>query len=79
MVLKIKKKVLTNKANGHKYVVIPSFLDVEEGDYVILSSKDNKIISQVWRKNTSLVATIPKKYNFSEVTIDKIEIIGGEK
>jgi len=66
----IKRRVLINKSTGHRYVTIPVALGFQVGDYVLL---DGRIVARVWRKNTSLVATVPRNLNKNVIPIDKID------
>jgi len=68
--MKITKRILTNKVTGHMYVVIPSFLNSEIGDYALIN---NKIKIKIWRMGKSKIVTIPKKHKELKVG-DLVEI-----
>jgi len=80
--MKIIKKILINKKTGYRYIIIPSMIDADIGDFVVLN---NKLKMRIRKQGCSKIATIPKKFkelktgDFVEITdiikVDRIDFI----
>jgi len=70
----LKRKVIVNRASGHKFIMLPK-KKFQEGDYVIINEET---ISKVRKNGNYLIATVPREFEENYVDVKKLEIFGGD-